>query len=276
LYNALKVDYYQGNSSQPIIAIGPRANLSPTDGNTIAIGYGAGQLGQAGHAIAIGSRSGRPGQGDSAIAIGACANGEIGTGGTAQSANSIVINAQGINNPLFDAGASTLVIKPIRNNVGPTSLYYDSSSGEITYGTTPSSSQSVAVPTTSKGAPGDLDGQVAYSSGYIYYCTTNYTAPATVGFGGVGTFQYSGTAVSWTLAIQDQSTDLTGWTFTIQGHDLGSVITVTTWTNNNDGTVSVTYNNNWGPVNLSVSTTISFTAPLPNIWKRVAWSADTW
>ena len=184
------------------------------------------------------------------------------------------MNATG--NSLDNTTANSFVVKPVRNNVGPTSLYYDSSSGEITYGTTPSTSQSVAVPTTSKGAPGDLAGQVAYSSGYIYYCTTNYTAPATVGLGALGTFQYSGTAISWTLAIQDQSTDLTGWTFTIQGHDLGSVITVATWTNNNDGTVSVTYNNNWGPVNLSVSTTISFTAPLPNIWKRVAWSADTW
>ena len=276
VYNALTVDYYEGSSSQPIIAIGPKANLSPIDGNTIAIGYGAGQLGQAGHAIAIGSRSGRPGQGDSAIAIGACANGEIGTGGTAQSANSIVINAQGLNSPLFDAGASTLVIKPIRNYNGPSSLYYDSSTGEITYGALPS--QVVAVPTTSKGAPGDLSGQLAYSSGYIYYCTTDYTISglATVGTGGVGNFQYSGTAMSWNLAIQDRSTDLTGWTFTIQGHDLGSVITVATWVNNNDGTVSVTYNNNWGPVNLFVSTTITFTAPLPDIWKRVAWSADTW
>jgi hypothetical protein len=140
LYNILSLNYHDNYSYMPNIAIGPKAGPNPTDGNTIAIGYEAGQTSQAGHAIAIGARAGKTGQGDSAIAIGASASGAAGGGGSAQSANSIIINAQGYNTPLFDAGANTLVIKPIRNNVGPTSLYYDSTSGEITYGTTPSGS----------------------------------------------------------------------------------------------------------------------------------------
>ena len=268
---SIGIDAGTTNQGADSVAIGKSAGSYNQGGGTgfaVAIGCRAGGTSQGHHAIAIGRFAGHTSQGAESIAIG------HGAGNTSQAQNSIVLNATG--NSLDNTTANSFVVKPVRNNVGPTSLYYDSSSGEITYGTTPSTSQVVAVPTTSKGAPGDLSGQLAYSSGYIYYCTTNYTAPATVGLGALGTFQYSGTAISWTLAIQDQSTDLTGWTFTIQGHDLGSVITVATWTNNNDGTVSVTYNNNWGPVNLSVSTVISFTAPLPNIWKRVAWSADTW
>ena len=159
--NVLSVQLFNGNNYMPNIAIGPKAGPNPTDGNTIAIGYEAGQTSQAGHAIAIGARAGKSGQGDSAIAIGASANGPVGSGGTAQSANSIVINAQGYNTPLYDAGQNTLVIKPIRNATGPTSLYYDSSTGEITYHT---SSSGASLPSNAAGFLYNIgDGTLEYT-----------------------------------------------------------------------------------------------------------------
>ena len=85
----------------------------------------------------------------------------MGSGGSAQSANSIVINAQGYNTPLYDAGQNTLVIKPIRNATGPTSLYYDSSTGEITYHT---SSSGASLPSNAAGFLYNIgDGTLEYT-----------------------------------------------------------------------------------------------------------------
>ena len=132
--NVITVTYYDDLASEPNIAIGPQAGANPAGGNMIAIGYEAGKTYQDDYAIALGARAGKFGQGAGAIAIGAFAAGAWGDSGTAQAANSIIINATANHSqPLYDAGANTLVIKPVRNAVGPTSLYYNSSTGEITY-----------------------------------------------------------------------------------------------------------------------------------------------
>jgi len=126
-----------GTTSQAYdaIAIGKGAGNYNQHGEAIAIGRGAGAVNQGSNGIAIGRWASSQGQGNSAIAIGHYAagveNANSSTNGTVQSTYSIVLNATG--QAVQDAGANTLVIKPVRNAVGPTSLYYNSSTGEITY-----------------------------------------------------------------------------------------------------------------------------------------------
>jgi len=80
-----------------------------TSATSIALGYEAGNTGQGANAIAIGEKAGY-------------AN---------QAANSIVINATGTE--VYNFGASSLVITPIRNDTMVTILGYDADTGQVTH-----------------------------------------------------------------------------------------------------------------------------------------------
>ena len=75
--------------------------------------------------IALGKDAGSTGQGANAIAIGEKA------GYANQAANSIVINATGAE--VYNFGASSLVITPIRNDTMTTILGYDADTGQVTH-----------------------------------------------------------------------------------------------------------------------------------------------
>lgn len=124
---ALGLEAGQTNQGQYAVSIGTGAGSNNQSDLAIAIGSSAGKTSQAAYSVAIGSGAGMNNLGDSAIAIGKTA------GYADQAANSIVINATGeiLNNTV----ANSLVIKPIRNASGTTILYYDSTTGEITYNT---------------------------------------------------------------------------------------------------------------------------------------------
>ena len=115
------------DQSANAIAIGHEAGHTGQQPYSIAVGFLSGQVEQSTHAISIGTESGRTSQGENSIAIGYLA------GETNQEGNSIVINATGIalNNNIY----SSLRIKPIRPDVGLSTLKYNASSGEITYDT---------------------------------------------------------------------------------------------------------------------------------------------
>ena len=115
------------NQQSNAIAIGLDAGHTGQQPYSIAVGFLSGQVEQSTHAISIGTESGRTSQGENSIAIGYLA------GETNQEGNSIVINATGIalNNNIY----SSLRIKPIRPDVGLSTLKYNASSGEITYDT---------------------------------------------------------------------------------------------------------------------------------------------
>jgi hypothetical protein len=129
------------------------AVLKDTVGNAIAFGNGAGQNSQGAMAIAIGSSAGYYPQGAAAVAIGESA-GESYQGANAiaigkkagyyyQAANSIILNATG--NPLEQTTANTFTVKPVRQGETATPLYYNSSTGEITYADAYAFSFSVAA-----------------------------------------------------------------------------------------------------------------------------------
>ena len=114
-----------GNAS---VAIGAAAGQNGSTGDgAIAIGWNTARTSQKANAIAIGSTAGDSNQGVSSIAIGASA------GTTNQANNSIIINAT--SSALEQTTANSFTVKPIRNATGGNVLYYDQSTGEITYST---------------------------------------------------------------------------------------------------------------------------------------------
>lgn len=126
---AIGDDAGQLSQGQQAVAIGFVAGNSNQGVSAIAIGSDAGQGNQGSNAIALGSLAGSTGQGAYSIAIGK----EAGTAN--QSANSIVLNASGT---ALNAAAAGLFIDPIREVTGPQTLYYDTSSKEVTWGPVPS------------------------------------------------------------------------------------------------------------------------------------------
>ena len=138
------------NVASGSINIGPEAGKhyasSTTDGvNAINIGNGSGRNQSKQYSVNIGYQSGYSNNSINAINIGRCAgyarsgNSSINLGTFSNETNgtthnqAIVINATGANVP--SVGNDTFVVKPIRNATGSSALFYDSSSGEITYDT---------------------------------------------------------------------------------------------------------------------------------------------
>ncbi|WP_170215521.1 beta strand repeat-containing protein, partial [Flavobacterium flevense] len=119
--------YFIPNTSK--IAIGYIAGSGGQGDHSIAIGGNTAQGVQAENAIGIGYAAGQYSQGLNSIAIGAFA------GNNTQPANSIVLNATGV--PL-NGSASGLFVDPIRSASGSSSLFYNTTTKEITYGNSPS------------------------------------------------------------------------------------------------------------------------------------------
>jgi hypothetical protein len=142
---AVAVGSTAGNVSQGIgaVAVGEAAGTLSQGAEGIAIGKTAGEQSQGAYSIAIGSAAAYYQQRTGAIAIGTSAGAlqqgnhaiAIGTGaGSAlQGNNSIILNATG--SALEQTTDNTFTVKPIRNASGSTVLYYDSTTGEITYDT---------------------------------------------------------------------------------------------------------------------------------------------
>ena len=126
--------YWDQNSFA--VAIGSDAGAYNQQEGAVAIGRFAAAgmnssnvfVRQAREAVAIGSRAAAIGQGEYSIAIGANAGFNV---TDTQPNNSIVLNASGEN--LQSPAANTFVVKPVRDLPGNTLMYYDATTGEITY-----------------------------------------------------------------------------------------------------------------------------------------------
>lgn len=134
-----------------------------------------------------------------------------------------------------------------------------------------------AVPTHSTGALNDVAGLVAFDSSYIYYCTADYVPVGgggstvelvpnelgqsvntiTIAKGAPPNTNWANLQVSWTLTVN--STTVTVEEITGDADNLYVVVS--------------------GFITLPPTGSITFTEPggtQPDIWKRVAWSNDTW
>ena len=114
------------------IAIGMGANPSNKSNESISIGSFAGQENQGDGAVAIGSGAGYGSQGTNSIAIGKRAGYSGSNQFTSQASNSIVLNATG--DFVTTGTQDSFIVKPIRNDTSNNMLFYNNSSGEITYG----------------------------------------------------------------------------------------------------------------------------------------------
>ena len=126
--NAVAVGYLAGNTSQGIhaVAVGYIAGRYNQGDYTVAAGREAGYQNQGDYAVGVGIYAGRYNQGADAIAIGRSA------GPTSQHDNTIVLNASGVTVNTNEADA--FFVKKLRNT-GGTAMFYDTSSGEISYST---------------------------------------------------------------------------------------------------------------------------------------------
>jgi hypothetical protein len=118
-------NYFLPNTSN--IAIGYVAGTGGQGVHSIAIGGNVAQGAQAEGGVGLGYAAAQYSQGLNAVAIGSFA------GNNGQHDNSIVINASG--NSLNGNANSGLYIDPIRSASGASSLFYDTTTKEITYGT---------------------------------------------------------------------------------------------------------------------------------------------
>lgn len=120
--------FTQGTSS---VAIGYTSGCNSQGSASVAIGWNSGYTSQGSSCVAVGYGSGQVNQGQNSVAIGKF------SGQTSQPANSIVLNASG--NALTGIGNGTC-INPVRTISGSTLrvLNFDTSTFEISYGTTPS------------------------------------------------------------------------------------------------------------------------------------------
>jgi hypothetical protein len=126
---AVAIGTEAGNATQGAgsVAIGLIAGSNSQGVTAVAVGPGAGYTTQGNNAVAIGYNAGSNTQGQTAVAIG------YNAGRTSQGNNSIILNATGAN--LNQTTANTFTVKPVRQASTANAMYYDASTGEITYDT---------------------------------------------------------------------------------------------------------------------------------------------
>jgi hypothetical protein len=128
--NAVALGFNAGQTTQGIaaVAVGIASGYLLQGVDAVAIGSGAGYTSQGTQSVAIGKLAGNTGQGLQAIAIGS------GAGQTSQPANSIVINASG---STLNGAAAGFYVRPIREVIGPQTVYYNPATYEVTWGPVP-------------------------------------------------------------------------------------------------------------------------------------------
>ena len=115
---------YSNSLSMNPIRIGSNAGVSNQSQNSIAIGLNAGAVSQEVNCIAIGTSAGQTNQGSGSIAIGFNA-------GSNQASNSLVLNASGT--VVTGATGSSTYIAPIRNITQTNVIGYNTTTSEVTY-----------------------------------------------------------------------------------------------------------------------------------------------
>lgn len=132
------------------------------------------------------------------------------------------------------------------------------------------------VPTHSYGAVGDKAGMVAFDSNYIYYCKEDFvshTSPVVVDsdqwnniVGGISSLPFLSVARAPQI----------GWTLDVNFTSGPESLTITGVDSLGNNRYTIYFNNTNLNVNNGNTGIITDTDPVANIWKRVAWSNDTW
>ena len=131
----------------------------------------------------------------------------------------------------------------------------------------------VNAPTHSTGASGDLQGDIAFDNNYIYYCLVdNITTPFTI----IQAVDTNSSPYIYAPIASCPTTPQAGWY--IQGTLNGSpqLVIHSVTTSGSNYQLECYYSGS--PMNSSIPAGYQYTiTPVAgNIWKRVAWSSDTW
>lgn len=134
----------------------------------------------------------------------------------------------------------------------------------------------VEVPLSSIGASGDKEGDLAFNGSYIYYCTADYTSH--VSSITVDSDQWGGASGGLTsLPFSSVREPQIGWTIFVT-FNTGPVSTTITGVTSLGGNRYQIDFNSVGEINVSNGNTGTLLDNIPeaDIWKRLAWSGDTW
>ena len=127
----------------------------------------------------------------------------------------------------------------------------------------------VLPPASSTGADGDLAGDIAFDSGYVYYCKADYTG-GTIVYNTTLSQTTTNSNVYYVSKTAIAGTPAAGWTLQVSGGPLlnitGVVDSFGDWQLTTDG-ISETH---------SAGSAVQLVDTAGNIWKRIAWSGDTW
>lgn len=134
----------------------------------------------------------------------------------------------------------------------------------------------VSAPASSTGTTGDKAGDISFNGSYIYYCTANYSStPTTVSWSSVSEFDdgLGDHYIQATIADPSQLNGVLSITNVIENGVSSASELVTSYVLISGNTYKFYLGNTTEPWN---SLQISTLQVVPNIWKRVAWSNDTW
>lgn len=180
-------------------------------------------------------------------------------------------NRIGESEPGLVVSSSDAVVLQSNNN-GESNEWLFNTNGNITFPDTTvqttawAGGRVVSVPASSIGATGNKQGDIAFNGSYIYYCTQNFVEAS---YSSTIVITYSGTFP--TIVKGSIPQPQSGWVFIHNGN---------TYTLDSNATES-----NPGEWVCSLSSSISVNAgdsvtvgpaSAQHIWKRVAWSVDTW
>ena len=196
---AVAIGESAGKTSQGLsaIAIGTGAATTDQGGAAIAIGNGTAVNNQGESAIAIGNVAVLAGQGDNAIAIGNRAGGFV----NPQAATSIILNATGTQ--IENTTADSFVVKPVRNASGTHSMEYNPTTGEITYDTLASYTDSNVDTHLNQSNP---------TSGHVLSWNGSDYAWVAQSGGGGGTFALAGNSGTHTFNTATETLTFLGTT----------------------------------------------------------------
>ena len=129
----------------------------------------------------------------------------------------------------------------------------------------------VNVPTYSTGASGDKEGDIAFSSNYIYYCYTDFGSAPTETFTVLNSGESNNLIRVSMAANPNYTVPTAGWYVTIGG----VLMTLTAFSAPTGSEYHFLFDNASGS-NLPSTVTLTSPTGYTNIWKRLAWSGDTW
>lgn len=156
-------------------------------------------------------------------------------------------------------------------NPGEETEYEDPENGDA-FSNISGGGRVVSVPASSAGNAGDKAGDLAFNNGYIYYCVANYGASPSETFTVTNVGENSNAIKVNMVNNPNYTVPQAGWTTVVGGVTM--TLSAFSGADINGTDFDFLFDVNSGPIPSTIILTSN--VPYTNIWKRVAWSNDTW